>query len=817
MLTSTEDHGLGRRGSDPLQPHAVQVYVTDESENGDGRRGPHKPPGKRSPWWTVLSLGSVSVMARSLRHQPSGWLEMSRRKHNMSHRYSPLNPPQPTEADQQLFEAIDRRSLEAVTACLDRGANVNAVNGFFGESALHQAARIRWRHGVELLLSRGADASIENKFFQTPLHFTAVAGCAECMGVLLARQKAAVFVQDMRGYSPLHDAALGSEVRCVRLLLEAGAEVNLPDNQGETPLHKCAKAGSIPNVVALLNGGADLKAKNSEGETALAMMLRNIPNALDQILDHCLVPNKLPKNNKNFEITINFKPLIRADALCHTDLLRNFIKIGESEVLIHPVCQSFLALKWHRVVKLFLLKLLFYLVFVIVSTFFILNKFVWDRTNRVIYPAVNASATNTSGESGELGDGESVTAFATRIMEWELGFYWTSVSMVVILVIHELLNIISSASNYFTNGVSCLNWILFCMFFAVSADSDGAWQTHLAAFYVLFLWSKTMHMIGQFPSCGIYVSMFIRVAKVFCRIFFVYFSLLVAFSISFHLAFRKAGAFKDPFNSFMKTLTLMIGEVDYEGLFLDPAAIPLRGTSHVIFFFFLVLVSIILSNLLVALAVNDVQGLRAGAHLERLKKQSQLIYNTELMTAFMKSLFHCGWLHSMTRPILDSIHLDVLSKRVFLMPNHPQKSHELQILDYKTKAIREHKINKEMLERIWRALHAQEGHEGGSSSGGATANGRSQQQPPVAAGQNRRHTSLRVPSEPEGGLRMHRGREVASARAVSFEDIKDLLSNMEARLTAQLQRQLDELRAEVTARTRTESSNERDTSETASS
>nr|QCO69751.1 transient receptor potential channel pyrexia [Amphibalanus improvisus] len=766
-----------------------------------------------------------SVMARSLRHQPSGWLEMSRRQHNMSHRYSPLNPPQPTEADQQLFEAIDRRSLEAVTTCLDRGANVNAVNGFFGESALHQAARIRWRHGVELLLSRGADASIENKFFQTPLHFTAVAGCAECMAVLLARQKAAVFVQDMRGYSPLHDAALGSEVRCVRLLLEAGAEVNLPDNQGETPLHKCAKAGSVPNVVALLNGGADLKAKNSEGETALAMMLRNIPNALDQILDHCLVPNKLPKNNKNFEITINFKPLIRADALCHTDLLRNFIKIGESEVLIHPVCQSFLALKWHRVVKLFLLKLLFYLVFVIVSTFFILNKFVWDRTNRVIYPAanaspVNASAVNATGDAtGDLLDSDLIRA----IMRSELAFYWISVSMVIILVVHELLNIISSASNYFTNGVSCLNWILFCMFFAVSADSEGAWQTHMAAFYVLFLWSKTMHMIGQFPSCGIYVSMFIRVAKVFCRIFFVYFSLLVAFSISFHLAFRKAGAFKDPFNSFMKTLTLMIGEVDYEGLFIDnkDGEAPLLGTSHVIFFFFLVLVSIILSNLLVALAVNDVQGLRAGAHLERLKKQSQLIYNTELMTAFLKSLCHCGWLHSVTRPVLDSIHLDVLSKRVFLMPNHPQKSHQLQILDYKTKAIREHKINKEMLERIWRALHAQDGREGGSgaaAAAAATANGRGQQPPgaPAASHNNRRHTSLRVPSEPEGGLRMHRGREVASARAVSFEDIKDLLSNMETRLTAQLHKQLEELRVEI-ARDRTEAPASRDAAESSAS
>ncbi|XP_037078782.1 transient receptor potential channel pyrexia-like [Pollicipes pollicipes] len=700
-------------------------------------------------------------MARSLRHQTSGWLEMSRRR-QMSHRHSPLNPPQPTAADQQLFQAIDKRSLELVTTSLDRGANVNAVNGFFGESALHQAARVKWRQGVELLLGRGADASIENKFFQTPLHFTAVAGCAECLSVLLARRRSAVFVQDM--------------LRCVRQLLEAGAEVNLPDNQGETPLHKCAKAGSIPNAVALLNGGADLKAKNSEGETALAMMLRNIPNALDSILDHCLVPNKLPKNNKNFEITVNFKPLIRADAMCHTDMLRNFIRIGESDVLIHPVCQAFLALKWHRVVKLFVLKLLFYMVFVVVSTFFILNKFVWEKENRVIHPAANASANNVSegtqspGASGDS-DKERTSTFTAKIMEWEAGFYWTSVTMVAILVVHEVLNIISSASNYFTNAVSCFNWLLFLMFFAVSAKGGGAWQTHMAAFYVLFLWSKTMHMVGQFPSCGIYVSMFIRVANVFCKIFFVYFSLLVAFSISFHLAFRTEGAFSDPFNSFMKTLTLMLGEVDYEALFLDKTQPPLRGTSHIIFFLFLVLVSIILSNLLVALAVNDVQGLRQGAHLERLKKQSQLIYNTELMTAFMKSLCSCKWLQVATQPVLDSIHLDVLSKRVFLLPNHPQKSHHLQILDYKTKSIREHKISKEMLERIWRALQNQEGREAGS--GGGSWGGR----PTAPAAPGRRNTSLRSP-ETDGMLRMHRGREGRRG----------------------LQRQLDEFRRDVGGR-----------------
>lgn len=57
MLTG-ESPG-SRRGSDSLPGHGVTLYVTDESTEQDRRPRPSNPA-KRNPWWTVLSLGSVS-------------------------------------------------------------------------------------------------------------------------------------------------------------------------------------------------------------------------------------------------------------------------------------------------------------------------------------------------------------------------------------------------------------------------------------------------------------------------------------------------------------------------------------------------------------------------------------------------------------------------------------------------------------------------------------------------------------------------------------------------------------------------------------
>jgi ankyrin repeat protein len=63
------------------------------------------------------------------------------------------------------------RSLEAVKICVEAGADVNATDERYGETALHGAARIKSVAMVQYLYDNGADVNVVNKRGQSPLYF----------------------------------------------------------------------------------------------------------------------------------------------------------------------------------------------------------------------------------------------------------------------------------------------------------------------------------------------------------------------------------------------------------------------------------------------------------------------------------------------------------------------------------------------------------------------------------------------------------------------------------------------------------------------
>ena len=102
----------------------------------------------------------------------------------------------------------------------------------------------------------------------TALHFAAFFGKADAARLLL-EAGAEVNVYSRNGFNvqPLHSAAAGSHTEVCRVLIAAGADVNARQQAGFTPLHEAAQNGEGELVELFLSAGADPTAPKDDGET----------------------------------------------------------------------------------------------------------------------------------------------------------------------------------------------------------------------------------------------------------------------------------------------------------------------------------------------------------------------------------------------------------------------------------------------------------------------------------------------------------------------------------------------------------------------
>ncbi len=75
--------------------------------------------------------------------------------------------------------------------------------------------------------------------------------------------------EDNYNLTPLHWAALNGSVEIARMLIDAGADVNVQTNGGRTPLHWAARRGEVEIARMLIDAGADVNVQDEWGKTSL--------------------------------------------------------------------------------------------------------------------------------------------------------------------------------------------------------------------------------------------------------------------------------------------------------------------------------------------------------------------------------------------------------------------------------------------------------------------------------------------------------------------------------------------------------------------
>ncbi len=102
----------------------------------------------------------------------------------------------------------------------------------------------------------------------TPLGLAAYFGNEDITRYLLLKE-ADPNIPSKNGYNvyPLHSAAASDHTMIAKMLLEAGAKVNVAQMSGVTPLHSAAQNGNIELLIVLLEGGAIVNVRMEGGKT----------------------------------------------------------------------------------------------------------------------------------------------------------------------------------------------------------------------------------------------------------------------------------------------------------------------------------------------------------------------------------------------------------------------------------------------------------------------------------------------------------------------------------------------------------------------
>uniref|UniRef100_A0A1I8APH1 ANK_REP_REGION domain-containing protein n=1 Tax=Steinernema glaseri TaxID=37863 RepID=A0A1I8APH1_9BILA len=426
-----------------------------------------------------------------------------------------------------------------------------------------------------------------------------------------------------------------------------------------TALHIAAKEGHDELIELLLSQELTIDKVNEKGETCLdiAIAKNNSPtmdkegkiNGMEMDYEfindsyvmqatcdseNCKMTEKYPYeddgklkkdavlNNKNYDNVIKTHPL------------QIMVKSERIDLLKHKLVASLIRHKWNTYARyVYYTALFFYIVFLSSFTIYVSNTL-------APFNAMEQNSTWTI--TGSFDEKECAHLSARR--SWYLDvFRDLTMFLAICQIFKEAYQLFNRMWRYF-NIENCFEVCLYVGSFLVCWDVTPCnqltgirlqWQWMLAGVMIFCAWINLILLIRKIPRFGIYVVMVVNTIKTFYRFSLIFALFIIAFSSGFFVILQNKPEFSSYLPSFVKTTVMMIGEFEYTSIFYEEqegvheSHLFGRPIAHVIFMVFMVVMNVILMNLLVGLAVDDIKGVLERAELMRLRMQVQTIVDIE--------------------------------------------------------------------------------------------------------------------------------------------------------------------------------------------
>ncbi|KAL5285092.1 TRPA1 family protein [Megaselia abdita] len=536
-----------------------------------------------------------------------------------------------------------------------------------GLTPLHISSQHGHTRVVQLLLNRGALLHRDHKG-RTPLHLAAMCGHTETMNLLHTIHSQLLDQVDKDGNTALHFATMENRPAAIAILLTMSCKLiyNLREMSAIDYAIFYKFQESALAMVTHERANEVMCLKSDKYPCVTLALIASMPTVFEAVLDKCITKANCKKESKSFYIKYAFWPMqyskdqVEQKRITLNDptwrqppllIVNTMVNHGRVELLAHPLSQKYLQMKWNSYGKYFhLANLLLYSIYLICVTIF------------------SAQMMQKITRNFEIIDEKTGYVITDRIYP-TASMYVSSIIILIYIIfsfIKELIQLKQTKCQNILEISNLISWMLFVFsFMMILPVFSFMGQEHVvtnvhytAASITVFLsWFRLLLYLQRFDQVGIYVVMFLEILQTLIKVLTVFSILIIAFGLSFHILlfennknqFFNASTMVSEIpdfenisttgnNSFssipmslMRTFSMMLGELDFVGTYVVPyyngqLKVPL--TSFFILVIFMIFMPILLMNLLIGLAVGDIESVKRNAQLKRLAMQ--VVLHTEL-------------------------------------------------------------------------------------------------------------------------------------------------------------------------------------------
>ncbi|CAH3024857.1 unnamed protein product, partial [Porites evermanni] len=561
--------------------------------------------------------------------------------------------------------------LQHIALFINKNKAARQVTSDSLDTPLHIVARYGWLQIAEVLLEKRnvRIINLQNNQGKTPLHYACHEGHEHITKLLL--MEGATLERDHHDRTPLHMAAVNGSERCVEYILQAHPEsLNALDKQQNTALNLAATTGqaslvsyllSVKEQEILLNkynqNVLDLAISNDKEEVAMAIiehsrwkevidttegggvsqiqtLVAKMPDVAERVLDNCIEQDGDP-SSKDFKARYRNNALLleliqgkqsTTSPLEHSlDALKTMAERRREKCLTHPVCYVLMNIKWKKFGWItFIVNLLLYLAFLLPFTALAVNL----KIN--ICVLCNYSFCN---ETPAIPNGQ---------LEWhdEIDTCNTSDKVTQHSCIFSLF--VFPWSGFTLPAEPFFRFLDFCVLYSKGKE-NGIWKRnrapgiplpfpyagfrsflHDVTAAILVFQNNEMAAMLVFQTNPVRVELF-RVYTLFFLAFFIYLG-----ARTFCCWNRMALEFHTFEFALMKTFAMTLGELDYENDFIIQKSMRHYSEAvNVVFVMFCLAMPIILMNMLIGLAVGDIDKIQQKSVMARYVMQVELLLEIE--------------------------------------------------------------------------------------------------------------------------------------------------------------------------------------------